>query len=85
MLEAECCFLQQDGTALEKYEASIASAKKSRFVHEEGLACYLLGMYHLEHSCKDKARQAFSDAKACYERWGASALVRKLDGLPLAL
>ena len=85
LLQAECYFLQEDGMALEKYEASIASAKKSRFVHEEGLSCYLLGKYHLAHNCKDKARKAFSDAKACYERWGASALVRKLDDLLLAL
>jgi len=67
--------------ALEKYEASIASAKSHRFVHEMGLANYLFGQYHLAQGRRDDARQSFFEAKKCYITWGAFALVSQMEQL----
>lgn len=86
LLEAEHHFLlSNDEMALEKYDASIAAAQSHRFVHEEGLACYLRGQFHLARGRKDAAAQSLIQAKACYERWGALKMVERLgDTMDLA-
>jgi len=85
LLEAEYHFLQSnDALALEKYEASVAEAQSHRFVHEEGLAHYLCGQFHLARGRRQDAAQQFVHAKACYERWGAYRLVRQMEGIVLS-
>ncbi len=61
-----------------KFQASIDSARKHRFVHEEGLASELFGMYLEENGNLDEAKQQYALARCCYLKWGAFALADRL-------
>ena len=65
--------------AEEQYKASILSAQMHRFVHEEGLALERLGMLYKDMGRAESAREMLANARNCYERWGASAVVARLD------
>ena len=65
--------------ALDKYSSSIQSAKKHRFVNEEGLAHIFCGQYHFDQGRRDVAQHSFDEAKRCYMRWGAVALISALQ------
>jgi len=55
LLEAELySFEEKNELALASYDASIASARNSRFIHEQGLACEKAG-FHCKKK-KDKGR-----------------------------
>jgi hypothetical protein len=64
-------FCGKTNKANSQYNASIAAAQSSKFVHEEGLACELAGNHyeHLENS--DKALTMFKQAEKCYKAWGS--------------
>jgi len=80
LLEAEFYFLREDDErALVCYHASIKAASEHRFVHEEGLAEEKAATYFLHKSRHDNALSHFMNAKKCYEVWGASALVQRVD------
>lgn len=79
-LEAEYCFFKDDETAAcEKYDASIKAASEHRFIHEEGLANALAARFHIHYRRKQEALEHFHKAKSCYERWGACALVSRIE------
>ncbi len=79
LLEAEAYACEGEmELAKSKFQASIDSARKHRFVHEEGLACELLGMLYEESGNKEEAIQQFKNARACYQKWGAFALADRL-------
>ena len=80
LLEAESMLIRGNfEVAKSKYEASIKAAHTHRFVHEEGLAFERAGNFYLERGKKTDAILLLGKAKACYERWGAMALVHRLD------
>ncbi len=80
LLEAECLFSKGEMEKAEgQYKLAIESARRHRFVHEEGLGNDLLSMFHIANGNVDKAKSHMSQARACYEKWGASALVELLD------
>jgi len=87
LLEAEQQYLtKHHGRAIELYEASIECAKKSGFIHEQGLACEKAGFYFKNiGSNNEKALEYFKQALACYEEWGSSVKVafiqKEIDGL----
>eukprot|EP00986_Skeletonema_menzelii_P013758 scaffold8352_cov76-Skeletonema_menzelii.AAC.1 len=64
--------------AKSKFRASIDSAKRHRFVHEEGLASELLGAFLEENGNVDEAKEHFAYARLCYQKWGAFALADRL-------
>jgi len=79
LLEAEQHVLKGNfKLASGKYGASIKAAQKHRFVHEEGLAFDRAGNFYLDRERKDDALLHFTQAKKCYKRWGAQALVDRL-------
>ena len=61
-----------------KYQESVESAQKHKFVNEEGLARELSGMFYEENGNKEEAMKQFQYARACYEKWGAFALADRL-------
>ena len=67
------------------YDASIAAAKKSGFIHEQGLACEKAGFYCKETRDVHRALVYFKQARECYEEWGSSMKVdliqKELNGL----
>lgn len=80
LMEAEYYFFKGDeAKASEKYEAAIKSARDHRFIHEEGLANALAASFHIYHKRDEEALLHFSEAKNCYERWGALALVTRME------
>ena len=80
LLEAEMLSCKQDVAGAEaKYQAAIESAKQHKFVHEEGLANELFAGFHAANGDTDRAKSHLSEARACYEKWGATAVVERLD------
>ena len=90
LLEAEQQYLSKHHErAIDLYDASIASAKKSGFIHEQGLACEKAGFYYKDRGDnKQKALEYFTKARDCYEEWGSIMKVefvqKELDALSIS-
>jgi tetratricopeptide (TPR) repeat protein len=79
LLSAELQYVRGNYNAAgDCYNASIYSAKNHRFVHEEGLAFERLGMLYKEMGRTENALEMLKNASACYEKWGATAVVQRL-------
>jgi len=82
LLEAECHFSKgETEKAWVNYALAIESARKHKFVHEEGLANELCSAFHTTLGNVGKAKIHSSQAWACYQKWGAYALIDQLDSL----
>jgi hypothetical protein len=64
------------------YEESIVSARKHRFVHEEGLAMELFGEFQSATGNAEEAKEQKRLARVCYEKWGAFGLLKQREILP---
>lgn len=71
--------------AISMYNASISSAKKSGFIHEQGLACERAGFHCMREKNNAKALEYFKQARECYEEWGSNMKVefiqKEMDNL----
>lgn len=90
LLEAEQeCLRGNHHNASRLYDASIISARKSGFIHEQGLACEKAGLHYERRGVNEKAKEYFQQARECYEEWGSSmkvdAIQAKLDNLQTSL
>ena len=82
LLQAERSFLIGDDTAaIEKYHSSIQAARQHRFIHDEGIAHERLAWFHMAKRKNGDALQSFTEAKACYAKWGAIAVVGRVEGI----
>ena len=87
LLEAEQKSITQNHwLAIDLYDASIQSAKKSGFIHEQGLAYEKAGLYFKnKDSNNEKALEYFKQAVECYEEWGSKMKVdfvkKEIDSL----
>ena len=80
IIEAEWHFTKGENLAAEpKYKAAIESARSHRFVHEEGLANELLFFFYDSNGNAGDSKKHHKEARSCYERWGATALVNRID------
>eukprot|EP01082_Thalassiosira_pseudonana_P010602 g9555.t1 g9555 contig37:239603-242777(+) len=83
LLEAEHLFTRgETEAAKELYEESIVSARKHRFVHEEGLAMELFGEFQSATGNAEEAKEQKLLARVCYEKWGAFGLLKQREILP---
>jgi len=57
------------------YAAAITSARASRFIHEQGLACECAGFHCKRVGDHNQAWDFFNQAKVCYNQWGSSMKV----------
>ena len=64
------------------YAAAIISARSSRFVHEQGLACELAGFHYKRIGDHKSAWGYFNQAKQCYADWGSQV---KMDDVACQL
>jgi hypothetical protein len=64
--------LQSISYCISYYDASIACAKISKFIHEEGLACEKAGFYCKKKRDVRNALMYFHQARHCYSEWGSS-------------
>ena len=79
LLQAECHRCKGEGDDADtKYLAAIDSAQQHRFLHEEGLAMELYASFLAERGESDRSNTHLLLATACYEKWGASAVVNLL-------
>ena len=81
-MEAEssstCNDYEKAGT---QYEASIEAAKAHKFIHEEAVACELAGRFFLERDQRQKSCMYFKRSIACYEKWGALVVAKRIRGV----
>ena len=61
------------------YEAAIQASARQGFVHYEGLANELAARFYEGRGLQSVARIHLANARVCYLRWGADALVQRLD------
>jgi tetratricopeptide (TPR) repeat protein len=62
------------------YAAAIASARSSKFIHEEGLACEKAAFHHKNVGEISDALKYFMQARECYKKWGSKVKVDDVDG-----
>lgn len=80
LVEAEKCrVLKESNKAIDLYDLAIQQAKQNHYLHEEALANELAAKFYL-YCGKDAVASAyFTNARACYLYWGATAKVRDLQ------
>lgn len=70
-----------------KYRDAVKASKDSKFGHEQGLSCELAGNFHKNNGNTTYALDLYSQAKVCYEKWGAHMKVKfitqQIDALAL--
>lgn len=66
-------------TAEELYETAISAARDSGFVHNEALAYETAAGFYLGRGRTVVADAYLSEARACYQRWGAAGKVGRLE------
>jgi predicted ATPase/signal transduction histidine kinase len=63
------------------YEQAIRSAHSNGFVHNEAIAYELAARFYAVRGFQKFAHAYMSEARYCYQRWGADGKVRQLDQL----
>ena len=80
LVEAERArVLGKDDKAIAFYDQAIAGAKENQYIQEEALANELAAKFYLEKGETDTARKYMTEARYCYDHWGAKAKVGHLD------
>ena len=80
LLEAELARVQGEASLAEElYEASIARAQAEGFLHHEAIANELAGRHLLARGKQRMGMMSLREARHAYQRWGAQAVVRRLD------
>jgi hypothetical protein len=80
LLEAEYNYtMKKSSMAAVCYEASIKAAQEHRFIQEEALANELAGLFFLDEGQRQKSMYHLKQSIACYRKWGALAVVRRIE------
>jgi predicted ATPase/signal transduction histidine kinase len=80
LIGAERARLQgSDSEAERGFERAARLARQHRLIHEEALAHELSARFYAARGIASVARAKFSQARACYSKWGALGKVHALD------
>ncbi len=80
LVEAERArVLGKDEKAIAFYSQAIAGAKENQYIQEEALANELAAKFYLEKGKVKTSRKYMTEARYCYDHWGAVAKVDHLD------
>ncbi|KAL7462034.1 hypothetical protein ACHAXS_002432 [Conticribra weissflogii] len=80
LLLAESSYTKGDfAIAEEFYDASILSARRHKFLHEEALACELFGIYYCDRGMIEKGWEKLELALQKYSEWGALGKASSLE------
>ncbi len=80
LVEAERArVLGKDEKAIAFYNQAIAGAKENQYIQEEALTNELAAKFYLEKGETETARKYMTEARYCYDHWGARAKVDHLD------
>ena len=71
--------LGKNEKAIAFYDQAIAGAKENQYIQEEALANELAARFYLEKGETETARKYMTEARYCYDHWGAKAKVDHLD------
>ncbi|MBE9186220.1 AAA family ATPase [Microcoleus sp. LEGE 07076] len=66
-------------TAMEYYDSAIAGAQENGYIQVQALAAELAGAFYLSIKREKIAKTYLTEARYCYQRWGATAKVRHLE------
>ncbi|MBE9092856.1 ATP-binding sensor histidine kinase [Tychonema sp. LEGE 07203] len=66
-------------TAMEYYDCAISGAQENGYIQVQALAAELAGAFYLSIGREKIAKTYLTEARYCYERWGAAAKVRHLE------
>jgi PAS domain S-box-containing protein len=69
----------RDLDSMRLYEQAIRSARANGFVHNEAVANELAGRFYLGRGIEGAGYAYLSNARRCYDRWGAHGKVKQLD------
>ncbi|KAL7537493.1 hypothetical protein ACHAXR_007855 [Thalassiosira sp. AJA248-18] len=79
LLEAELLSASDErDKAKVSFNAAITTARSSKFVHEQGLACELAALHYIRCKNYDDASNMFKQAKKCYTEWGSQVKVDQI-------
>ena len=60
------------------YNAAIAAARSSKFIHEQGLACEFAALHCLKHNDINEAGNLLRQALECYAKWGSRVKIDQI-------
>ncbi|MCE9499956.1 MAG: GAF domain-containing protein [Leptospira sp.] len=66
-------------SAIFLYDKAIRGARENLFIQDEALSFDLAGNFYLNLNLRENARAYLSQARVCYNKWGASALLQRFD------
>ena len=69
----------RDADAMRLYERAIQSAREHGFVQNEGVSHEVAARFYAARDFETTAHAYLSNARNCYERWGAFGKVQQLD------
>ncbi len=69
----------EHGKAKASYAAAIASARSSKFIHEEGLAYEKAALHNKKIGELADALDYFMKAKECYKKWGSQVKADEIE------
>ena len=80
LLEAELFSIEERlEDAAMSYNYAIEAARRSKFVHEQGLACELAGIHYKNIGDEKKAFRLFHEARQCYIDYGSLMKLNFID------
>ena len=83
LLEAEALSLRGDPasclTIVQLYDQAIEHAASNQLLNLHALACQLTGAFYLRNKAGRIGNRFLDDAMALYEKWGATAVLRRLQ------
>ncbi len=80
LLEAESLSMNGDfDRAGSLYDNAIRSAREHKFIHEEAIASELAGTFFCERGFRQRSYSYLLHSVACYEKWGAHAVARRVE------
>ena len=85
LMEAEYHNTQKDyANAAICYETSIKAAQDHKHIHEEAISHELAGTFFFERGLHQKSYLFYRQSIECYKKWGANAVVRRLENILFA-
>ncbi len=80
LMEAERArVMGEESRAMDCYERAMALAGRNGYLNEEALAYELGAKFHLARGRNGVAKGYLTEARYCYQRWGAHAKVKHLE------
>ena len=82
LLEAEMLYTTGEfDRAGPLFDSAMRSAREYKFIHEEAIASELAGTFCYERGLRQKSYACLLHSVACYDKWGANAVARRVEAI----